>query len=59
MDNMPGMDMPAPHQNVKAEGPAIGFHGMLIVGEETIYVSHLPMWMTFGIVSFAKGWERE
>ena len=26
--------------------PAIGLHGMLIVGEETIYVSHLPMWMT-------------
>ena len=34
MDTMPGMDM-----------PAVGRHGMLIVGEETIYVSHLPMWM--------------
>ena len=45
MDNMPGMDMPSPHQDTKAERPAIGHHGMLIVGEETIYVSHLPMWM--------------
>jgi hypothetical protein len=45
MDNMPGMDMPAPHQDTKADRPAIGFHGMLIVGEKTIYVSHLPMWM--------------
>ncbi len=45
MDNMPGMDMPSPNQDTKAEGPAIGLHGMLIVGEETIYVSHLPMWM--------------
>jgi hypothetical protein len=45
MNNMPGMDMPAPNQSTKAEGPAIGLHGMLIVGEETIYVSHLPMWM--------------
>jgi len=45
MDNMPGMDMPAPDQNTEAEKPAKGFHGMLIVGEETIYVSHLPMWM--------------
>jgi hypothetical protein len=45
MDNMPGMDMPMPDQNAEAEGPATGFHGMLIVGEETIYVSHLPMWM--------------
>ena len=40
MDNMP-----SPDQNTKAERPAIGLHGMLIVGEETIYVSHLPMWM--------------
>ena len=45
MDTMPGMDMPMPDQNADAEGPAIGLHGMLIVGEETIYVSHLPMWM--------------
>ncbi len=45
MDNMPGMDMPSHHQDTKAERPAIGLHGMLIVGEETIYVSHLPMWM--------------
>jgi hypothetical protein len=45
MDDMPGMDMPSPDQNTEAEGPAIGLHGMLIVGEETIYVSHLPMWM--------------
>lgn len=45
MENMPGMNMPAPNQDTKAERPAIGLHGMLIVGEETIYVSHLPMWM--------------
>jgi hypothetical protein len=45
MDNMPGIDMPAPDQGTKAERPAVGHHGMLIVGEETIYVSHLPMWM--------------
>jgi hypothetical protein len=45
MDNMPGMDMPMPDQNAEAEGQATGFHGMLIAGEETIYVSHLPMWM--------------
>ena len=45
MDNAPGMDMPAPDQSAEAEEPAIGLHGMLIVGEEKIYVSHLPMWM--------------
>src|SRR2546425_13373360 len=46
MDNMPGMKMPAPNQNVVgSEKPAMGLHGMLIIGEETIYVSHLPMWM--------------
>ena len=45
MHNMSGMHMPAPDQNAEAEGPAVGGHGMLIVGEETIYVSHLPMWM--------------
>lgn len=43
MDHMPGMHMPDQHAD--AERPAIGPHGMLIVGEETIYVSHLPMWM--------------
>ena len=46
MDNMPGMDKPAPNQKTEAKEPAIGLHGMLIVGQETIYVSHLPMWMT-------------
>jgi hypothetical protein len=45
MDDMPGMNMPAHHQNSQSDEPAIGLHGMLIVGEETIYVSHLPMWM--------------
>jgi hypothetical protein len=46
MDNMPGMKMPAPNQNVVgSEKPAMGLHGMLIIGEETLYVSHLPMWM--------------
>jgi hypothetical protein len=45
MDNMPGMDMPASDQSAQSDGPAIGLHGMLIVGEGTIYVSHLPMWM--------------
>jgi hypothetical protein len=36
MDDMPGMDMPTSDQNTEAEEPAIGFHRMLIVGEETI-----------------------
>ncbi len=45
MNKMPGMSMPSPNQDTQAEGPAIGPHGMLIAGEETIYVSHLPMWM--------------
>jgi hypothetical protein len=45
MDNMPGMNMPAHNQNVGSENPAMGLHGMLIIGEETLYVSHLPMWM--------------
>jgi hypothetical protein len=45
MDNMPGMNMPMADQNAESEEPAIGLHGMVIVGEETIYVSHLPMWM--------------
>jgi hypothetical protein len=45
MDTMPGMDMPRSDQNAEAGEPAIGHHRMLIIGEETIYVSHLPMWM--------------
>ena len=45
MDTMPGMDRPAPNQNQKDDGPAFGLHGMLIVGEEAIFVSHLPMWL--------------
>ncbi len=45
MDTMPSMDMPRSDQNAEAEEPAIGHHRMLIIGEETIYVSHLPMWM--------------
>jgi hypothetical protein len=45
MENMPGMDMPTSDQKTDSEEPAIGIHGMLIVGEEAIYVSHLPMWM--------------
>ena len=27
------------------QGPSFGGHGMLIVGEETVYLSHLPMFM--------------
>jgi len=53
MDNMPGMHMPAPHQKAESDESAFGSHGMLIVGEETIYVSHLPMWMpphTFQVI---------
>jgi len=43
MNNMPGMDMPA------ADGPkpppTLGVHNQMMVGEQTIYLSHLPMFM--------------
>jgi len=37
--------MPSTGHGHENEQPAIGTHGMVIVGEETIYLSHLPMWM--------------
>jgi hypothetical protein len=47
------MDMPSIAHDHKHEQPAIGTHGMVVVGEETIYLSHLPMWMfphTFQVI---------
>jgi hypothetical protein len=45
MNNMQGMDMPAAHHGQGDQNPTLGTHGMLLVGEETMYLSHLPMFM--------------
>ena len=43
MNNMPGMDMPTAG-GTKAP-PTLGVHNQMMVGEQTIYLSHLPMFM--------------
>jgi hypothetical protein len=46
MDDMPGMDMPAASRGHNDQSPTFGTHGMVLVGEETLYLSHLPMFMS-------------
>ncbi len=45
MNNMSGMPMPASAPGPDRQPPTMGTHGMLLVGQETIYLSHLPMFM--------------
>jgi hypothetical protein len=35
----------APSEGVEDQGPSFGGHGMLVVGENNVYLSHLPMFM--------------
>lgn len=35
----------ATDEGADERGPSFGGHGMLIVGEDSIYLSHLPMFM--------------
>ena len=43
MNNMPGMDMP--DMGGAKPAPTLGVHNQMMVGEQTIYLSHLPMFM--------------
>lgn len=36
-------DAHATGQGEGEHGPTFGTHGMLVVGEQTVYLSHLPM----------------
>ena len=46
MPEMSGMDMPEVSHDHPDPNATFGTHGMLLFGEETLYLSHLPMFMS-------------
>ena len=44
-NNMPGMELPAGNDSHKDDAATFGTHGMMLAGVETLYLSHLPMFM--------------
>mgnify|MGYP003693773227 CR=1 FL=1 len=46
MPKMPGMHMPEVSHDHRDPNATFGTHGMLLFGDETLYLSHLPMFMS-------------